>query len=432
MQITSAKSGKMNEDPKITVVGVGYVGLPLAVALSRYFDVQGFDIYEERIRELQNGADTTNELNEKESAQLKNIKFTSRECDLENTDVFICCVPTPVDSINTPNLNPLKSASHCIGKFIKRGSLVIYESTVFPGATEEVCQPILEEQSGYLVNQDFYLAYSPERINPGDMERRIENITKIVSASNEFSLEWVDYIYSRIVKAGTYRASSIKVAEAAKVIENIQRDLNIGLVNELSLIFERVGIDSDEVLNAASTKWNFQKFKPGLVGGHCIGVDPYYLTHKSIELGYKPELILSARKINEEVSQRIATKAFYMLNEKGIGLGDARALVLGATFKENCPDVRNSKVIDLISKLQDNGLTVDVYDPVANFPTEIENDMNLITTVDPGKYNLVILAVPHHEIVGEGIVSLKTALAQDSIFFDLKSHFSIEHSDFRL
>lgn len=432
MKSTVVESKNMNKNPKISVIGVGYVGLPLTVALSRYFDVQGFDIGSERIRELQSGVDTTNELNEHEALQLKNIKFTSRENDLENTDVFICCVPTPIDSINSPNFNPLKSASHCIGKFLTKGAMVVFESTVYPGATEEICQPILEEESGYVVNEDFYLGYSPERINPGDMERRIENITKVVSASNDFSLGWADYIYSKIVKAGTHRASSIKVAEAAKVIENIQRDLNIGLVNELSVIFEKIGIDTDEVLNAASTKWNFQKFKPGLVGGHCIGVDPYYLTHKSIALGYKPDLILSARKINEDVSQRIAAKASQMLNEKSIGVKSSRTLVLGATFKEDCPDIRNSKVFDLIKNLTKNGLTVDVYDPVANFGIDLKESLNLVTSLDGGMYDLIILAVPHKEIVIDGIEALKAASKKESIFFDLKSYFNIEHSDFRL
>ena len=422
----------MNKNPKISVIGVGYVGLPLTVALSSYFDVQGFDIGTERISELQNGVDATNELNEQEAVKLKNIKFTSNENDLEDTDVFICCVPTPVDSVNAPNFNPLKSASLCIGKFIKKGSMVVYESTVYPGATEEVCKPILEKQSGLLLNKDFVLGYSPERINPGDVERRIENITKVVSSSNDFGLEWVDFIYSKVVKAGTYRASSIKVAEAAKVIENIQRDLNIGLVNELSLIFERTGIDTQEVLDAASTKWNFQKFKPGLVGGHCIGVDPYYLTHKSISLGYVPELILAARKINEAVSVRVANKALQMFNDRNIKVDDARILVLGATFKEDCPDIRNSKVFDLVDNLSMNGLTVDVYDPVAYFDDGIKNKINLVSTLPKGLYDLMILAVPHEEIVSEGIEILKKALKEESLFFDLKSYFNIEDSNFRL
>ena len=422
----------MNKNPKISVIGVGYVGLPLTVALSSYFDVQGFDIGTERISELQNGVDATNELNEQEAVKLKNIKFTSNENDLEDTDVFICCVPTPVDSVNAPNFNPLKSASHCIGKYIKKGSMVVYESTVYPGATEEVCKPILEKQSGLLLNKDFVLGYSPERINPGDVERRIENITKVVSSSNDFGLEWVDFIYSKVVKAGTYRASSIKVAEAAKVIENIQRDLNIGLVNELSLIFERTGIDTQEVLDAASTKWNFQKFKPGLVGGHCIGVDPYYLTHKSISLGYVPELILAARKINEAVSVRVANKALQMFNDRNIKVDDARILVLGATFKEDCPDIRNSKVFDLVDNLSMNGLTVDVYDPVAYFDDGIKNKINLVSTLPKGLYDLMILAVPHEEIVSEGIEILKKALKEESLFFDLKSYFNIEDSNFRL
>jgi len=426
------KSENMNKNPKISVIGVGYVGLPLTVSLSRYFDVQGFDIGLERVRELQNGIDTTNDLSEHEANLLNNIKFTSKESDLENTDLFICCVPTPVDSINDPDFKPLKVASHCIGKYLTKGAMVVYESTVYPGATEEICQPILEKQSGYLLNEDFYLGYSPERINPGDMERRIENITKVISASNDFSLEWIDYIYSKIINAGTYRASSIKVAEAAKIIENIQRDLNIGLVNELSCIFEKVGIDTNEVLDASATKWNFIKFKPGLVGGHCIGVDPYYLSYKSIMLGHTPELILSARKINEDVSQRIATKATQMLNEKNILIKETRTLVLGATFKENCTDIRNSKVFDLIMNLTKNGLAVDVYDPIANFGVNFTESINLVTSLEKGLYDLIILAVPHKEIVCDGIEALKAASKNDSLFFDLKSYFNIEHSDFRL
>ena len=423
---------EINKNPKISVVGVGYVGLPLAVALSNCFDVQGFDIGTERINELQDGIDSTNELNEQELRKLKDIKFSSIENDLLDTDVFICCVPTPVDSINQPNFKPLESASEQIGKFLKKGSMVVFESTVYPGATEELCVPILEELSGLKLNKDFYVGYSPERINPGDMERRIENITKVVSASNDFSLEWTDYIYSKIVKAGTYRASSIRVAEAAKVIENIQRDLNIGLANELSLIFDMIGIDTDEVLNAAATKWNFNKYSPGLVGGHCIGVDPYYLTHKSIDLGYVPELILSARKINENVSSRIADKAKNMMSEKNIALENAKVLILGTTFKENCPDIRNSKVFDLEENLTLMGLSVDVFDPIANFSDNVIEKINIVNTLSNDYYDLIILAVPHKEIVSGGIKEIKRAAKKDSIFFDLKSYFNVEDSNFRL
>ena len=282
------------------------------------------------------------------------------------------------------------------------------------------------------MNKDFYVGYSPERINPGDMERRIENITKVVSASNDFSLEWTDFIYSKIVKAGTYRASSIRVAEAAKVIENIQRDLNIGLANELSIIFDKIGIDTDEVLNAAATKWNFNKYTPGLVGGHCIGVDPYYLTHKSIDLGYVPELILSARKINENVSSRIAHKAKNMMSEKNIVLDNAKVLILGATFKENCQDIRNSKVFDLEKNLTLMGLSVDVFDPIANFSDNVIGKINLVNTLSTDYYDLIIWAVPHKEIVSGGIKEIKRALKKDSIFCDLKSYFNVEDSNFRL
>ena len=341
----------VNENPKISVIGAGYVGLPLIVALSDHFEVTGFDINEERISELKRGIDSTNELNDEELKKLSRINFCNEETDLRHSDVYICCVPTPVDASNTPNFQPLKEASISIAKNLTEGNLVIYESTVYPGATEELCKTILETETGYLLNDDFFIGYSPERINPGDETRRIQDITKLVSASNEISLDWMYYIYSKIIKAGVHKTSSIKVAEAAKVIENIQRDLNIGLVNELSVIFENIGIDTEEVLDAASTKWNFHRYQPGLVGGHCIGVDPYYLTHKSIELGYSPELILSARKINENVSTRVALKAIEVLGNKVHEINKAKVIILGATFKENCPDTRNSKVFDLYKYL---------------------------------------------------------------------------------
>ena len=419
-------------DMQIAIIGLGYVGLPLAVEFGRKRSVVGFDTNKTRIKKLKEGIDHTLETTYQELKDSVHLSFTSNLEDIKKCKIFIVTVPTPIDEYKKPDLSPLKNASEAIGYILKKGDIVIYESTVYPGATEELCVPILEELSEFKLNKDFYVGYSPERINPGDMERRIENITKVVSASNDFSLEWTDFIYSKIVKAGTYRASSIRVAEAAKVIENIQRDLNIGLANELSIIFDKIGIDTDEVLNAAATKWNFNKYTPGLVGGHCIGVDPYYLTHKSIDLGYVPELILSARKINENVSSRIAHKAKNMMSEKNIVLDNAKVLILGATFKENCPDIRNSKVFDLEKNLTLMGLSVDVFDPIANFSDNVIGKINLVNTLSTDYYDLIIWAVPHKEIVSGGIKEIKRALKKDSIFCDLKSYFNVEDSNFRL
>ena len=423
---------EINKSPKISVIGVGYVGLPLLVALNDHFEVTGFDIGIQRIKELNAGKDITNELNANELEKLPSINFSSNEDSIKDSDIYICCVPTPVDSSNKPNFNPVKEASKCIARSLEPGNLVIYESTVYPGATEDICKSILEKESGLLLNDDFFIGYSPERINPGDDERRISDITKLVSASNEYSLEWAYYIYSKIVKAGVHKTSSIKVAEAAKVIENIQRDLNIGLANELSVIFEKIGIDTEEVLEAASTKWNFHKYLPGLVGGHCIGVDPYYLTHKSIELGYSPELILSARKINESVASRVVDKAIDMLREKKISIKGAKVIILGIAFKENCPDTRNSKVFDLHDNLIAHGIDVDVYDPIISPEEKQNHTFHQITNLKQGYYDAAILAVPHEDIVKLGIKSIKSVLKQDSLFFDLKSYFEKSESDFRL
>ncbi len=422
----------VNENPKISVIGAGYVGLPLIVALSDHFEVTGFDINEERISELKRGIDSTNELNDEELKKLSRINFCNEETDLRHSDVYICCVPTPVDASNTPNFQPLKEASISIAKNLTEGNLVIYESTVYPGATEELCKTILETETGYLLNDDFFIGYSPERINPGDETRRIQDITKIVSASNEISLDWMYYIYSKIIKAGVYKTSSIKVAEAAKVIENIQRDLNIGLVNELSVIFENIGIDTEEVLDAASTKWNFHRYQPGLVGGHCIGVDPYYLTHKSIELGYSPELILSARKINENVSTRVALKAIEVLGNKVHEINKAKVIILGATFKENCPDTRNSKVFDLYKYLVAEGIEVEIYDPIVSLKEQNLHEFKQVNELAENNYDLAILAVPHDKIVNLGLNRLKNILKEESSFFDLKSFFNKSESDFRL
>lgn len=422
----------VNENPKISVIGAGYVGLPLIVALSDHFEVTGFDINEERISELKRGIDSTNELNDEELKKLSRINFCNEETDLRHSDVYICCVPTPVDASNTPNFQPLKEASISIAKNLTEGNLVIYESTVYPGATEELCKTILETETGYLLNDDFFIGYSPERINPGDETRRIQDITKLVSASNEISLDWMYYIYSKIIKAGVHKTSSIKVAEAAKVIENIQRDLNIGLVNELSVIFENIGIDTEEVLDAASTKWNFHRYQPGLVGGHCIGVDPYYLTHKSIELGYSPELILSARKINENVSTRVALKAIEVLGNKVHEINKAKVIILGATFKENCPDTRNSKVFDLYKYLVAEGIEVEIYDPIVSLKEQNLHEFKQVNELAENNYDLAILAVPHDKIVNLGLNRLKNILKEESSFFDLKSFFNKSESDFRL
>ena len=380
---------------KIGVIGLGYVGLPLAVEFGKKTEVVGFDINKERIKELKEGFDRTREVDPQELKSSRKLMFTFDINDLKNVNYFIVTVPTPVDEFKTPDLRPLQSASKTVGSVLKKGDIVIYESTVYPGCTEEICVPILEQISGLIFNKDFFCGYSPERINPGDKEHRVTTIKKITSGSTPEIAEKVDQLYKKIIKAGTFKASSLKVAEAAKVIENSQRDLNIAFVNELALIFERIGIDTQEVLEAAGTKWNFLPFKPGLVGGHCIGVDPYYLTHKAESLGYHSEVILAGRKINDNMGIHIANSVIKLMAQNELPINKADILVLGVTFKENCPDIRNSRVIDLIRELQSYGTTIHLYDPEAD-ATEVKHEYNLTLIDFPSKkYHAIVLAVGH-------------------------------------
>ncbi|GAA4830359.1 nucleotide sugar dehydrogenase [Algivirga pacifica] len=386
------------KDKRIAIIGLGYVGLPLAVEFSKYqLDVTGFDINKERVNELSSGIDKTLEVSKEELANASTLHYTSDIDALEKIDIYIITVPTPIDEYKTPDLTPLRKASEMVGKALGKGDIVIYESTVFPGCTEEVCVPVLEKYSGLVFNKDFYCGYSPERINPGDHVHRVHNIKKVTSGSTEEVAELIDQLYATIVQVGTHKASSIKVAEAAKVIENAQRDLNIAFVNELSLIFDRIGIDTIEVLEAAGTKWNFLGFRPGLVGGHCIGVDPYYLTYKAESLGYHPQVILSGRRINDNMGVFIANKVVKLMMKKGTLKEGAKVLVTGITFKEDCPDIRNSRVIDVIRELEGFGLNVEVFDPYAN-PAEVkeEYDIDLLKELPiNNQYAAIVMAVAH-------------------------------------
>ena len=387
---------------KIAVIGLGYVGLPLAHAFSSQYKVVGFDIAQWRIDELRSGVDRTLELSDKQvkEAISNGMEFTNNLDDIKDCNIYIVTVPTPIDKHKKPDLTPLLKASESIGKVLKKGDIVIYESTVYPGATEEDCVPILEKISGLKFNQDFFCGYSPERINPGDKEHTVTKILKVTSGSTPEIADIVDKLYASVITAGTHKAPSIKVAEAAKVIENTQRDLNIAFVNELAVIFNKMGIDTNAVLEAAGTKWNFLPFKPGLVGGHCIGVDPYYLTHKAQEIGYNPEIILAGRRLNDNMGIFVANQVVKLMIKKGQKIEGAKALVLGITFKENCPDIRNSRVIDVINELKDFGIDIDVYDPWAD-PQEVKREygIDLIQdlTFDIQNYNAVVLAVAHDE-----------------------------------
>ena len=422
------------EDKKIAVIGLGYVGLPLAVEFGKRRSVVGFDVRQERIAELCNGRDATLEVTPNELARATNLTFTRAEEDLRSCEIFIVTVPTPIDRANRPDLGPLLGASETVGKAMRRGSVVIYESTVYPGATEEVCVPVLERHSGLQFNRDFFCGYSPERVNPGDKAHRLSSIRKVTSGSTPAIAEAVDTLYGSIITAGTHRASSIKVAEAAKVIENTQRDLNIALMNELSVIFHRLGIDTLEVLEAAGTKWNFLPFRPGLVGGHCIGVDPYYLTHKAVEAGYHPEVILAGRRINDRMGEYVAEQVLKLMTRKRIHIVGARILVLGLTFKENCPDLRNSKVIDSIKALKAYNATVDVYDPWVH-PKDAESEYGikaLSELPDGGQYDAVILAVAHREFVKLGAEGIRALAKPQSIVYDVKSVLPTGAADGRL
>ncbi|HEY8511572.1 MAG TPA: nucleotide sugar dehydrogenase [Cyclobacteriaceae bacterium] len=403
---------------KIGIIGLGYVGLPLAVEFGKVMDVVGFDINQTRIDELKRGHDRTRECEPAELAEAKKLTFTSNLEDLRSVNIYIVTVPTPVDEFKKPDLSPLISASKTVGQVLKKNDIVIYESTVFPGCTEEICVPELERVSGLKFNVDFYCGYSPERINPGDKERRVANIKKVTSGSTPEIAERVDQLYKKIIKAGTHKASSLKVAEAAKVIENSQRDINIAFVNELAMIFERIGIDTTEVLEAAGTKWNFLPFKPGLVGGHCIGVDPYYLTYKAEGLGYRPEVILSGRRINDNMGIHIATCVVKLMARKDLPINKSEILVLGITFKENCPDIRNSRVIDVIRELQSYGASVDVYDPLAD-SKEVEHEygLKLVKSLDK-KYHAIVLAVSHAEFTKLDWSKIRN---HNTVVYDVKS-----------
>lgn len=406
---------------RIGIIGLGYVGLPLAAEFGKVIDVVGFDINKDRIEELKKGHDRTREVEAEELKVSTKLSFSSDKNDLKSVNYFIVTVPTPVDESKKPDLTPLISASKTVGSVLKKGDIVIYESTVYPGCTEEVCVPVLEQTSGLKFNKDFFCGYSPERINPGDKLHRVTTIKKVTSGSTPEVAEKVDNLYKTIIKAGTHKASSIKVAEAAKVIENSQRDINIAFVNELALIFDRIGIDTHEVLEAAGTKWNFLPFKPGLVGGHCIGVDPYYLTHKAESLGYHSQVILAGRKINDNMGIYIANSVIKLMAKQDIAINKANVLVLGVTFKEDCPDIRNSRVVDVIHELRSFGTQVDIYDPHAD-ADEVKHEYGLVTTPSLNKkYDAIVLAVGHKEfrdLDWEGIKHDKTVIYDVKGFLD--------------
>jgi UDP-N-acetyl-D-glucosamine/UDP-N-acetyl-D-galactosamine dehydrogenase len=402
---------------KIAIIGLGYVGLPLAVEFGKKAEVIGFDINRERIEELRKGFDRTREVEEADLKSASRLSFSFDTSDLREAKYFIITVPTPVDEFKTPDLRPLQSASKTVGAVLKKNDIVIYESTVYPGCTEEICVPVLERESGLKFNVDFFCGYSPERINPGDKLHRVTTIKKVTSGSTPEIADEVDKLYQLVITAGTHKASSMKVAEAAKVIENSQRDINIAFVNELALIFERIGIDTQEVLEAAGTKWNFLPFRPGLVGGHCIGVDPYYLTYKADSLGYHPQVILAGRRINDNMGVHIANTVIKLMAQQNLPINQGRILMLGITFKENCPDIRNSKVVDVIRELQSFGTNVDVYDPQAD-PAEVKHEYGLDLIDAPGKkYHAIVLTVSHNEFASLDIRSL---LEKDGVVYDVK------------
>ena len=421
------------EKIKISVIGLGYVGLPLALEFNKRFKVVGYDINQDRINELLLNIDSTKESSTKELEDAKNIKFSSSIDDIRDSNIFIITVPTPIDQHKQPDLSALISASEMLGNVIKSGDVVIYESTVYPGATEEKCIPAIEKVSGLTFNKDFYAGYSPERINPGDKKHTIQNILKVTSGSTKEVAEFVDNLYSSIISAGTYKASSIKVAEAAKVIENTQRDVNIALINELSIIFNRLGIDTLEVLKAAETKWNFISFRPGLVGGHCIGVDPYYLTHKSQSVGYHPEMILAGRRLNDGMGSFVASQLIKNMIKKRIDIEGSRILIMGLTFKENCPDLRNTRVIDIINELQDFNMTVDVTDPWCDkVKAKTSHNISILDAPRSYSYDAIIIAVGHDQFKEMGIKNIRSFGKRNHIVYDLKYIFNNESVDMRL
>ncbi len=420
-------------DIKLAIIGLGYVGLPLAVEFGRRRSVTGFDINQKRIDELKAGTDFTLETTSEELQEATHLRYTTQIDDLRECNCYIVTVPTPIDEHKQPDLTPLVKASETVGKVLKKGDIVIYESTVYPGATEEDCVPVLEKVSGLKFNQDFFCGYSPERINPGDKEHRVTNIKKVTSGSTPEIAALVDALYNEIITAGTHKAESIKVAEAAKVIENTQRDLNIALINELALIFNRMGIDTEAVLRAAGSKWNFLPFRPGLVGGHCIGVDPYYLTHKAQAIGYHPEIILAGRRLNDSMGAYVVSQLVKGMLKRRIQVEGAKVLVMGLTFKENCPDLRNTRVVDIVAELKEYNCDVDVYDPWAS-TAEAQHEYGITPVEAPqaGSYDGIILAVAHHQFKDMGAQAIRALGKSDSVIYDLKYVLTADEADMRL
>jgi UDP-N-acetyl-D-glucosamine/UDP-N-acetyl-D-galactosamine dehydrogenase len=418
---------------KIAIIGLGYVGLPLAVEFGKVRAVVGFDINQPRINDLKNGVDSTLETTDQELKDAVHLSYTTNLEDVKDCSIFIVTVPTPIDKHKRPDLAPLEKASELIGLILKNGDIVIYESTVYPGATEEVCVPILEQQSGLTFNKDFYCGYSPERINPGDKEHRLTTIKKVTAGSTPKIATEVDALYQEIITAGTHKASSIKVAEAAKVIENTQRDVNIALINELALIFNKLDIDTESVLEAAGTKWNFLPFRPGLVGGHCIGVDPYYLTHKAIKVGYNPEMILAGRRLNDSMGSYVADQVSKLMTKKRIHMVGANVLIMGLTFKENCPDMRNTRVVDLVEEFESFNCNVDVYDPWVDKDEAIhEYDIKPIDQPVTGKYDAILLAVAHDEFKQLSVEKIRAYGKDNHVLYDIKYLHKTNESDGRL
>ena len=417
----------------IGIIGLGYVGLPLAVEFGKKYPTIGFDINTQRIAELKTGVDRTLETSTEELTQATQLNFTATANDLAQCNIYIVTVPTPINEYKQPDLTPLEKASALLGQVIKHNDIVIYESTVYPGATEEICVPILEHHSGLVFNTDFFVGYSPERINPGDKEHRVTNILKITSGSTPDTADKVDALYKSIINAGTHKASSIKVAEAAKVIENTQRDVNIALINELAILFNKLNIDTEEVLLAAGTKWNFLPFRPGLVGGHCIGVDPYYLTHKAQAVGYNPEIILAGRRLNDNMGSYIVSQVIKLMLKKRLHINNANILIMGLTFKENCPDIRNTRVIDIINELKSYGANVDIYDPWVD-PKETEHEYGIIPVEKPqaNTYDAIILAVKHKQFIAMGEQQIKALGKENHILYDIKYLLPADKVDGRL
>lgn len=421
------------EQLKIAIMGLGYVGLPLAVEFGKKVQTTGFDINLQRIQELNNFHDHTLEVSAEELAQVENLSYSSHIEQLKQCNFFIVTVPTPIDNFKQPDLTPLIKASQSIAQILKQGDVVVYESTVYPGATEEVCIPVLEQYSGLVFNQDFFVGYSPERINPGDKQRKVTNILKITSGSTDEVADYIDIVYQLIIEAGTYKAPSIKVAEAAKVIENTQRDVNIALINELALIFNKMNIDTEEVLKAAGTKWNFLPFRPGLVGGHCIGVDPYYLTHKAQSLGLHPEIILAARRLNDRMGEYVATQLIKEMVKQRIQVVGARILILGLSFKENCPDIRNTKIVDMVKALKEYDLDLDIYDPWVS-PQEVEHEYGFapLLTLEQHQYDAIVIAVAHDQFKQMSVNDFEKLGKAQHVLYDLKYILDQEYSDIRL